>query len=110
VLVPDLAGWRRDRLPGLPRTPYFHLIPDWVCEILSPSTALFDRVKKAPLYARYGVRHLWIIDPAVCTLEVFRNDSGHRVVLSAYGGRDEVRAEPFEQVALKLGRLWVETA
>src|SRR5688572_5797091 len=71
VLVPDLAGWRLERMPKLPETAYFELPPDWVCEVLSPSTEADDRVDKMPIYAREGVRHVWLIDPILQTLEVF---------------------------------------
>ena len=72
VLVPDLAGWRRTRMPRLPDTAFFPLAPDWVCEILSPSTALLDRAKKLAIYAREGVAYAWIVDPLAGTLEVMR--------------------------------------
>ena len=71
VAVPDLAGWRRERMPSVPEDHRFEVVPDWVCEILSPSTAKKDRVVKLPLYARYGVAHVWIVDPAAQTLEAF---------------------------------------
>ena len=76
TLVPDLAGWRRERLPSLPDAPAVTLAPDWVCEILSPSTERIDRVKKLPAYAHHGVGHAWLINPTTRTLEVFRRDGG----------------------------------
>src|SRR5437762_2790090 len=69
VLVPDLAGWRRERMPAVPDAPAFELAPDWVCEVLSPSTAAIDRAEKMPIYGRERVGHLWLIDPAARTLE-----------------------------------------
>src|SRR5689334_25190870 len=72
VLVPDLAGWRRERMPRVPRTPAFTLAPDWLCEVLSPSTARLDRAAKLPVYAREGVKHVWLVDPEARMLEVFR--------------------------------------
>ena len=63
VLVPDLAGWQRERMPSLPETAWFELAPDWVCEVMSPSTARIDRVEKLPIYAAAGVGHVWHIDP-----------------------------------------------
>ncbi len=72
VLVPDWAGWRRSRMPRLPDTAYFPLAPDWICEIISPSTASLDRVKKLAIYAREGVAHAWLVDPIARTLEVLR--------------------------------------
>jgi Uma2 family endonuclease len=63
--VPDLAGWRVERMPSLPETAYFELAPDWVCEVPSKSTESVDRQQKLPLYATHGVRHAWLVDPAV---------------------------------------------
>ena len=107
VMVPDLGGWRRERMPRLPRTPAFELAPDWVCEIASPSTARLDRARKLPVYAREGVAHLWLVDPLVRTLEVFRLEQGRWVLLAVHGASaDPVRAEPFDAVELDLGRWW----
>jgi len=108
VLVPDLAGWRRARLPRPPRGPFLTLAPDWACEVLSPSTARLDRVAKMPAYAREGVRNLWLIDPLAKTLEVYRLQGGQWVVLGAFGGAARVRAEPFEAVEIELAALWGE--
>lgn len=107
VLVPDLAGWRRERMPELPLdVPGFTLAPDWVCEILSPSTAVLDRARKLPIYARERVRHAWLIDPAVHTLEVYRLAGEHFALLVTHHGEVSVRAEPFEALELELGGLW----
>jgi Uma2 family endonuclease len=108
VLVPDLAGWRKTRMPHRPDTAYFPLAPDWVCEILSPSTAVVDRVKKLAIYAREGVAHAWLIDPALQTLEVLRLEGGRWVLLSTHFGGDVVRAEPFIELGLELRLLWAE--
>lgn len=108
VLVPDLAGWRRERLPHLPNAPYFELAPDWVCEVLSPSTAKLDVVLKLPRYGRAGVKHAWIVDPVNRLLEVFRQEHEQWVLVSTFGGDDKVRAEPFEAVELELADLWLE--
>jgi Uma2 family endonuclease len=107
VLVPDLAGWRRTRLPALPRRPFLDLVPDWACEILSPSTASVDRVPKMAAYAREGLRHLWIIDPAIRTLEVYRLGGSTWTVAGTYRGEAVVRAEPFDAIELELGVLWL---
>jgi Uma2 family endonuclease len=107
VLVPDLAGWRQERAPALleREVPFFDLAPDWVCEVLSPSTAALDRGRKLPLYHRVGVSHAWLVDPRAHTLEVYRRGPrGWR--LSRYGGEDVVHAEPFDAEPLELGRLW----
>lgn len=106
TLVPDLAGWRRERLPRLPDTAFFAVSPDWVCEVLSPSTALLDRAKKLRVYAAHGVQHAWLVDPILRTLEVLRLDGVHWTLLDTHVGSVTVRAEPFEAVELELGRLW----
>lgn len=108
ILVPDLAGWRRERMPVLQNVAYFDLAPDWVCEVVSPSTARVDRVRKVPAYAREGVRHLWLVDPLQQTLEVFRLEGRHWVLVSTHGGAEAVRAEPFEALELDMGRWWLE--
>ncbi|WP_074949969.1 Uma2 family endonuclease [Myxococcus fulvus] len=107
VLVPDLAGWRRERMPEIPDVPYFTLAPDWVCEVLSPSTASLDRVRKKRIYAREGVGHVWLVDPKARTLEVFRRDGERWVELGTYSGDERVRAEPFEALELVLSDLWL---
>jgi Uma2 family endonuclease len=106
VVVPDLAGWRRERLPDLPETAYFSVAPDWICEVVSPSTASMDRVKKLAIYAREGVRHAWLIDPIARTLEVLRLENGRWTIISTAAGLDVVRAEPFDALELDLSLLW----
>ena len=108
VLVPDLAGWRKTRMPHRPDTAYFPLAPDWVCEILSPSTAVVDRVKKLAIYAREGVASAWLIDPALQTLEVLRLEGGRWVLLGTHEDGEVVRAEPFIELGLELRLLWAE--
>lgn len=106
VLVPDLAGWRRVRLPGIPNEPFMTLAPDWVCEVLSPSTERIDRLRKLRIYAREGVAHLWLVNPLQRTLEVFRLDESHWIVAAMHGGDEVVKAEPFEAISLELPRIW----
>jgi Uma2 family endonuclease len=106
VVVPDLAGWRRERMPERPDVPFFELAPDWACEVLSPGRADYDRDIKLPVYARAAVPHVWLIDPALRKLEVLRlGASGYRVVETCHGD-EAVRAEPFDAVELSLGALW----
>lgn len=105
VLVPDIAGWRRSRLAQLPDGAWFDLAPDWVCEILSPSTSDFDRGQKLPLYDWFEVRHLWLIDPESRRLEIYRRDRGWQLV-SVLSGAELVSAEPFEEAVFELHRLW----
>lgn len=108
VLVPDLAGWRRERLPRIPAAPFLTLPPDWVCEVVSPSTERLDRVRKLPAYARAGVAHAWIVNPEARTLEVLRREGERWLVASSHGGDERVRAEPFEAIELDLLVLWGE--
>ena len=108
VLVPDCAGWRRTRMPRLPDMAYFSLAPDWICEILSPSTAMLDRAKKLAVYAREGVGHAWLIDPLARTLEVLCLDAGRWTILATHAGTDVVRAEPFTEIELELSALWAD--
>jgi Uma2 family endonuclease len=106
VLVPDLAGWRRQRLPEFPDTAAFTIAPDWVCEVVSPSTESLDRVKKMPAYAKEGVTHLWLVNPVARTLEAYRLGERRWVLLGTYEGESRLRVEPFEAVELELGALW----
>lgn len=106
ALVPDLAGWRRERMPELPDTVGIELPPDWLCEVLSPSTQAHDRGAKLPVYAREGVRHVWFVDPLARLLEVYRLEGTRYLVVGAYRDASLVRAEPFDAVELELGALW----
>jgi len=106
VLVPDIAGWRRERMPAFPEAAYTTLAPDWVCEVLSPSTETIDRSKKLAIYAREGVRHAWLINPLFETLEVLRLESERWSWVALHEGRALVRAEPFDAVELALATLW----
>jgi Uma2 family endonuclease len=106
VLVPDLAGWRRERLPALPEEAYFSLAPDWICEVLSPATAALDRIKKLAVYARERVAYAWLIDPISFTVEVLQLKDGRRVIVSTCGGADVVSLPPFDAMPLDLTTLW----
>ena len=105
IRAPDLAGWRLERYVEPEDNP-ITLVPDWVCEVLSPTTAKFDRSEKMPLYARCGVGHLWIVDPAMKTLEVYRSEGKGWVVVSSHGDDDQIAPEPFDAVPFDLGSLW----
>lgn len=108
ILVPDLAGWRRERMATIPAQAYFTTPPDWVCEVLSPSTAKLDRFSKLPIYWREGVSHVWFIDPIARMLEVFRRaDPGWKLV-NIWVEKQVVRAEPFEAMELALEELWAD--
>lgn len=110
VLVPDLSGWRRSRLPAMPEQAYFTLAPDWICEVVSPATALLDRAKKLVRYASAGVGFAWLVDPVGRTVEVHRLTDGHWLLLSVHGGDESVRAEPFDEIELDLSALWSDQA
>ena len=107
VLVPDLAGWRRERMPHMRDAAFFTLAPDWVCEVVSPGTRRLDRVRKMPLYAREGVRHLWLVEPLSRVLEVYRLESERWSQVAAFGGDEKVRAEPFDAVELDMTEWWL---
>lgn len=106
VLVPDQAGWRRERMPALPRAAAFTLAPDWICEVLSPSTARFDRIRKLAAYASHGVRHAWLVDPLARSLEVFRLEGGRWVLIAGHTDDETARVEPFDAIELDLSLWW----
>ena len=106
ILVPDLAGWRRERMPDYPDTAYVTLAPDWVCEVLSASTRKLDLHGKRPVYARAGVGHLWLVDPADRTLEAFELRGGQWVLIASAKDDDPVSIRPFDAVTFSLGDLW----
>lgn len=110
VMVPDFAGWRRTRLPAVPNVPWLTLAPDWACELLSPSTAAFDRKQKLQIYAREGIPWMWLIDPATRTLEILRLDEDRWTVWGVHEGCDVVRAEPFTEIELDLSIFWADLA
>ena len=106
ILVPDLAGWRRERMPELPDTAYFPLAPDWVCEVLSGSTRKVDLHEKRPVYAREGVGHLWLIDPTDRTLEAFELHDGQWLLIASAKDDEPVNIRPFDAITFSLGDLW----
>lgn len=106
VLVPDLAGWRKERMPAMPDTAYFTVVPDWVCEVISPSTQRKDLFAKRPLYAEYGVAHLWLVDPAARSLEAFELRDGHWTLIAALTDDASVSVAPFDAIAFPLDALW----
>ena len=110
VLVPDLAAWRRERLPRLPDVVGITVAPDWVCEVLSPSTRRHDLTGKRAAYGRSGVHHIWFLDPDACVLEAFENEEGVWRLLGAYEGAAKVAEAPFEAVPVDLSLLWQDGA
>lgn len=106
VVVPDIAGWRRTRMPDYPDVNYFELAPDWVCEVLSPGTRQFDVVEKRAVYARAGVSDLWLVDPSAKTLEVFVLRDGAWLLAAALGDDQAVQIAPFDAISFPLAALW----
>lgn len=109
VMVPDLAGWRKERLPSVGASqPSVTIAPDWLCEVLSPGTARTDRGVKLPIYAREGVQHVWLVDPLERLLEVLRLENGRWSIIAVHQQNDRFRAEPFEAIELDLSVLWAD--
>lgn len=107
VLVPDMAGWKKEKMPVLPNEAYITVAPNWVCEVLSKSTARIDRIKKLPVYAREKVDHVWLVDPENQTLEVYARQNEQWLLLGSYGGDARVRAVPFDAIELDLSSIWL---
>jgi Uma2 family endonuclease len=107
VVVPDIAGWRRETLPEVPDTTWIETPPDWLCEMLSPSTENYDRGAKRQIYATYGVKYLWLVDPRPRLLEAFALSEGRWVLLATLRDQEEVRIPPFDAVSFSLGELWL---
>ena len=105
IVAPDLVGWRREHFPAFPRTRPIHVIPDCVCEVLSPSTERRDRIHKANLYLKGGVPFYWILDVDARTLEAFARREGAWVRLGAGTDGDSPRIAPFEAIELDVGAL-----
>ncbi len=105
-VIPDLAGWRIDRMPELPETAHVAFIPNWVCEVVSSGTARHDRVLKLPFYARAGIDHAWLIDPLQRTLDAFERSGTTWTLLGTWSDDDPVIVAPFDRVTLDLGALW----
>jgi Uma2 family endonuclease len=108
VLVPDLAGWQRDRMPRLPETAWFELPPDWLCEVLSVGTAKEDRAEKLPIYADHRVGHCWLIDPILRTLEAYENCNGKWLLVTTLRDSQPVSLPPFDAISFDLSVLWTD--
>ena len=106
IVVPDLAGWLRERMPEYPQTAYVTLAPDWVCEVLSASTRKVDLHQKRPLYAREGVGHLWLVDPTDRTLEAFELRDGQWLLIGSAKDDEPVSIRPFDAITFSLDDLW----
>ena len=110
VLVPDVAGWHRSRLPAILETSFLTVAPDWVCEVLSPSTERTDRIEKLPIYAAHGIRHAWLVHPRRRTVEVFRLHEGNWLAVAVYKDDVKARIEPFDAIEIDLAALWADAA
>jgi Uma2 family endonuclease len=106
VLVPDLAGWRRERMPEIPKGHAFTIVPDWICEVTSPSSGRLDRLKKMPQYARADVEYAWIVDPEQQTLEAYQRRDDSWTLIGTYGEDPIARIEPFEAIEIELTLIW----
>lgn len=108
IVVPDLAGWRRERMNAVPDDAYFTLPPDWVCEVLSKSTEKMDRIEKLPIYAAAGIRYAWLVSPRYRSIEAFRLQDGQWLLVGSYKDADRARIEPFDAIELDLATLWAD--
>lgn len=110
IVIPDIAGWRRDRLPDgfmhVDAPAAIELAPDWICEVISESTRQIDVGKKRRIWRREGVSHLWHLSPESRTLEVWRLENGRWSEVDTFEGDSVVRAEPFDAIELDLTTLW----
>jgi Uma2 family endonuclease len=106
ILVPDLGGWRRERMPELPHAAFIELSPDWVCEVASPSTRRLDRGEKLRVYVEQGVRHVWLVEPLDQLLEVLELDRGAYRIVQTATGSTPVRLQPFDAIEFDLSALW----
>ncbi len=106
VIVPDLAGWKSERLAGRQDLAWIEETPDWACEVLSPSTRKVDVGPKRKIYAEYGVNHLWYVDPSIQSLDVFARVEKQWMLVQTFTGHENVCAPPFEAISFSLGLLW----
>ncbi len=106
VVVPDLAGWRKTRMPRIPNAPWSDLAPDWVCEVLSPGSIHHDRVTKSAIYCRHAVGWFWIVDVRQRTIEAHELAQGRWSLIGTFGGNEAARIPPFDAVGLDLGAIW----
>jgi Uma2 family endonuclease len=106
--IPDLVGWRRERLPKIPTEAIIDVVPDWVCEVVSESSRKTDRKLKPPIYLKSGVKHMWIVEPAARTVEIYRATDQGWLLLETFSDDDQMKAEPFESFVIPLAHVWGE--
>lgn len=107
VVVPDIAGWRKTRMPDIPNDHRFEVVPDWICEIFSLSSAKLDRTEKMPLYANHKVGFLWLVDPSSRTLEAYELMNRRWSMIGVFKDEENVRVNPFDEIEIDLAELWV---
>lgn len=110
ILVPDLAGWKKERFPESEDHNWISISPDWVCEIISQGSIRIDRVEKMGIYVQHMVSYFWIIDPSNKTFEALKNEAGRWLIIGTYAEDDKVRAEPFQEIEIDLNCLWLENS
>ncbi len=106
IAVPEIAGWRQERMVEPQDQAYFSVVPDWICEVISPSTEKYDKGDKRRIYAHYGVKHLWHLDPRAKTLEVFALADKNWLLTHTFVDTEDVCAPPFDAITFSLGLLW----
>lgn len=106
VVVPDVAAWRSERFTETEEGPWYEVAPDWICEILSPSTAKKDRGDKMRIYATYKVGHRWLLDPTDRLLEVYERQQSNWLRTGSFADNEDVKAPPFDAITFSLSRLW----
>lgn len=104
--VPDLAGWKKERMPQVPVGHIFTVVPDWVCEIVSPSSRRYDRIEKFKVYGLHGVGYYWVIDPEAQSLEAYQLENGRWLAIGGFSQTERARVPPFETVEIDLALLW----
>jgi Uma2 family endonuclease len=105
-IVPDVAGWRAERFPARGLDQPLDVVPDWVCEVLSPSTRRHDVLVKRPYYEKVGVRHHWMVDLEAHTVSVFELDAGRWLEVGVFGDDTAARLSPFDAVPLDVSSWW----
>jgi Uma2 family endonuclease len=109
-ISPDVAGWRRERMPEMPGDEPIRVVPDWLCEILSPTTRRHDLLRKQPYYAKVGVPFMWLIDLDARVLTAYRLEGTAWLTVGTYSEETEARIAPFDAVPLNVASWWPPTA
>jgi len=110
ICGPDIAGWRVETMPDVPETAHITIRPDWVCEIISPSSERLDRHDKFAMYANFGIPYYWIVDHRNRLVEAYALEQGRWVAIGVGSNDDAISFAPFDTIGLELGRLWPDGA